>query len=61
MITDPAANTALRLVDLQKSVVALPTSPLARAKALAHRFRAAKAPVVRLGRVAKSHEIELQA
>jgi nicotinamidase-related amidase len=52
MIAVPAATTALLLVDLQKGIVGLPTAPysgdavLARAKALAHRFRAAKAPVV---------------
>jgi nicotinamidase-related amidase len=52
MITVPAATTALLLVDLQKGIVGLPTAPysgdavLARAKALAHRFRAAKASVV---------------
>ena len=52
MITVPAATTALLLVDLQKGIVGLPTAPysgdavLSRAKALAQRFRAAKAPVV---------------
>src|ERR1700742_3877819 len=52
MITVPAATTALLLVDLQKGIVGLPTAPysgeavLARSKALAQRFRAAKAPVV---------------
>jgi nicotinamidase-related amidase len=52
MITVPAASTALLLVDLQKGIVGLPTAPysgeavLARSKALAQRFRAAKAPVV---------------
>src|ERR1700756_4222209 len=52
MITVPAATTALLLVDMQKGIVGLPTAPysgeavLARSKALAQRFRAAKAPVV---------------
>jgi nicotinamidase-related amidase len=52
MIAVPAATTALLLVDLQKGIVSLPTAPysgeavLARGKALAQRFRAAKAPVV---------------
>jgi nicotinamidase-related amidase len=52
MITLPAASTALLLVDLQKGILALPTAPhsteavLGRSKALAQRFRAAKAPVV---------------
>lgn len=52
MISVPASTTALVLIDLQNGIVGLPTAPysgeavLAKGKALAQRFRAAKAPVV---------------
>jgi nicotinamidase-related amidase len=52
MIILPAASTALILIDLQKGIVGMPTSPysgeavLAKGKELARRFRAARAPVV---------------
>jgi nicotinamidase-related amidase len=52
MITLPAASTALILIDLNKGIATLPTAPysaeavIAKGKALAQRFRAAKAPVV---------------
>ena len=52
MITLPNASTALILIDLNKGIATLPTEPysaeavIAKGKALAQRFRAAKAPVV---------------
>ena len=52
MLTLTAATTALILIDLQRGIVAMPTTPrsgeavLAKGKELARRFRAAKAPVV---------------
>jgi nicotinamidase-related amidase len=52
MISLPASTTALVLIDLQKGIVGLPIAPhpgetvLAQGKALAQRFRAARAPVV---------------
>jgi nicotinamidase-related amidase len=52
MITLPAASTALILIDLQKGIASLQTAPysfeavIAKGKALAQRFRTAKAPVV---------------
>jgi nicotinamidase-related amidase len=52
MLTLPAANTALILIDLQKGIVGMPTEPhsgtavLAAGRQLAGRFRAAGAPVV---------------
>ena len=52
MIALPAQTTALILIDLQKGIVGLPLAPhsgeamVAKGKALARRFRAAKAPVV---------------
>jgi nicotinamidase-related amidase len=52
MITLPTATTALILIDLNKGVATLPAAPhsaaavIAKGKALAQRFRAAKAPVV---------------
>jgi nicotinamidase-related amidase len=52
MITLPTTSTALILIDLQKGIATLQTAPysvedvIAKGKALAQRFRAAKAPVV---------------
>ena len=52
MITLPASTAALILIDLQNGIVDLPLEPysgdavVANGKELAHRFRAAKAPVV---------------
>lgn len=52
VITLPNASTALILIDLNKGIATLPTEPysaeavIAKGKALAQRFRAAKAPVV---------------
>jgi nicotinamidase-related amidase len=52
MITLPATSTALILIDLQKGTASWPIAPhsgeavIAKGKALAQRFRAAKAPVV---------------
>lgn len=52
MISLPATQTALVLIDLQKGITALPVAPVSgatvveRAKGLAARFRAAKAPVI---------------
>lgn len=52
MVSLPATQTALVLIDLQKGITALPVAPISgatvveRSKALAGRFRAAQAPVI---------------